>query len=179
MFKEFVAHSPDIEVDGATMLADVGGMLISPVARHLIYTHGLGDVQPGRWYQQQAWLNVYRSIREHLGDDTLYAIGRRIPYAADFPAEQMYDVPSALSAIDYAYHNSHRGGEIGHYRFVERGRDDYEVHVDTPYPNEFNLGIVSSLVERYRGRIHYHVGIRIAPANPAQDNACVIGVVSV
>jgi hypothetical protein len=179
MFKVFVAHSPEVEVDGATMLADVSGMLIAPVARHLLAAEGLGSVRPGHWYNQQAWLNVYRAIHEHLGDDSLYAIGRRIPYAADFPAEQMYDVPSALAAIDYAYHNSHRGGEIGHYRFVERGRDDFEVHVVTPYPSQFNLGIVSSLVERYRGRMHYHVSLRVKPANPHQDNTCIIGVAAV
>jgi len=177
MFKVYHAHSPEIEVDGRTLIADISGMLVGSVARHLLAEQGVHEVDPTRWYPQQAWLNVYRSINEQLGSDTLYSIGRRIPYTADFPDDSMFDVPSALAAIDVAYQGSHRGGEIGHYKFIERARDDYEIHSANPYPNEFNLGIISSLVERYRGRVQYHVGYKIRAENPDENNACVFEII--
>jgi hypothetical protein len=177
MFKLFQAKSPEIEVDGRTIIADISGMLVSSVAMHLISSEGMDMVHPQAWYPMQTWLNIYRKIQENLGDDTLYSIGRRIPYTADFPDDQMNDVPSALAAIDVSYQNSHRGGEIGHYKFIERGRDDYEIHADTPYHNEFNLGIISALVERYRGRMQFHVGYKVPARNPEEDNACVFEII--
>lgn len=177
MFKVFQASSADVEVDGKTVVAVTSGILVRAVANEMLASAGLRDVRHDSWYPQQPWLGVYRSIHEHLGPDTLYSIGRRIPYAADFPAEQMRDVGSALAAIDVAYHMAHRGGEIGHYRFVEAGLDHYEVHCDNPYPNEFNLGIIASLVERFRGRHQYEVRYQKPASNPAEDNACIIEVV--
>ncbi|MBX3459164.1 MAG: hypothetical protein KF696_04230 [Planctomycetes bacterium] len=176
MFRAFVASSPEVEVDGRTVVAVTGGILVGAVARELLASCGLERVEPEGWYQQQAWLDVYRAIHEHLGADTLYSIGRRIPYSAEFPDEQMFDVPSALAAIDIAYHNAHRGGEIGVYRFVEVGMDHYQVQCDNPYPNVFDLGIAESLVERFHGRMQFKVELHQAQGD---DNACVIDIVRV
>lgn len=161
------------------MLAVSNGMLVAPVARELFESCGLIDVQQTEWFCQQRWLDVYRRIHDHLGADTLYSIGRRIPYAAEFPEERMNDVPSALESIDVAYHLAHRGGEIGHYKYVELGLDHYEIHCDNPYPNEFDIGIITSLVERFRGRLQFDVRMKRAAPNPVEDNACVVEIVRV
>lgn len=176
VFKAYQASSPEAEVDGRTVLIVSGGMLVQAVARELLETEGLDLVKPAGWYPMQSWLNIYRRISERLGTDTLFSIGRRVPYAADFPVERMFDVPSALAAIDVAYHLSHRNGEIGHYLFVDREPGRYEIHCDTPYNNDFNLGIVTSLTERYRGRDKYGVRMKHRPADPRKDNACIIEV---
>src|SRR5690606_28598249 len=104
-------------------------------------------------------------------------IGRRIPYSAEFPDDQMHDVPTALASIDVAYHNAHRGGEIGHYKFVEIGLDHYEIHCDNPYANEFDLGIIRSLVERFHGRFQFEVNVKVHAEKPDEDNACVFEIV--
>lgn len=174
MFKAFQASSPEVEVDGRTVLAVTSGILVGSVVRELVESEGLVDIKPMSWLNQQSWLNVYRKIHNHLGSDTLYSIGRRIPYTAQFPDDQMFDVPSALESIDVAYHMAHRGGEIGHYKYIEQGLDHYEVHCDNPYPNEFDLGIITSLVERFRGRLQFDVRYKQHADNPAEDNACVI-----
>ena len=161
------------------MIAVTSGILVASVARELLGRCGLRDIQPMGWVQQQKWLDVYRCIQDFLGADTLYSIGRRIPYSAEFPDDQMIDVPTALVAIDVAYHMAHRGGEIGHYKFVEQGLDHYEIHCDNPYPNDFDLGIITSLVERFHGRLQFETRVKIAARNPAADNACIIEVVRV
>jgi hypothetical protein len=174
MFKAFQASSPKVEVDGSTVVAVTSGIIVGAVARELLSAAGLADVHQGGWYPHQLWLNVYRSIHDHLGADTLYSIGRRIPYSADFPAQRMVDVATALAAIDAAYQTAHRGGDIGEYRFVEVGQDHYEIRCDNPYPNEFDLGIVTSIVELYRGRNQYQIQFASRPTDPLIDNACVI-----
>jgi hypothetical protein len=179
VFRAFVASSPEVEVDGRTVLAVSSGILVASVARELFESCGLGAIEPMGWFSQQKWLDVYRCINDQLGPDTLYSIGRRIPYSAEFPDEQMIDVPSALAAIDVAYHTAHRGGEIGHYKYVEQGLDHYEIHCDNPYPNEFDLGIITSLVERFHGRLQFETRVKLAARNPAQDNACIIEIVRV
>jgi len=179
VFKAFQASSPEVEVDGRTVIIVSSGMLVGPVARELLESCGLVNVQPSGWFNQQAWLDVYRRIHEHLGADTLYSIGRRVPYAAEFPEEQMVDLPSALASIDVAYHTSHRGGEIGHYKYVEVGLDHFEIHCDNPYSNEFDLGIVTSLVERFQGRHKFRVHMKQPATDPLQANACIIEIVRV
>jgi hypothetical protein len=179
VFKAFQASSPEVEVDGRTVLAVSSGILVGPVARELLESCGMIDVLPDSWCNQQRWLDVYRKIYEHLGSDTLYSIGRRIPYSAEFPADQMHDVQTALASINVAYHNAHRGGEIGCYKLVEPGLDHYEIHCDNPYPNQFDLGIITSLVERFHGRFQFEVKVRKAAQHPLEDNTCVIEVVRV
>jgi hypothetical protein len=179
LFKVFQASSPEVEVDGRTVIIVSSGMLVGSVARELLGQCGLNDVQSSGWFNQQKWLHVYRAIHDHLGADTLYSIGRRVPYAAEFPEERMVDVSTALQSIDAAYQVSHRGGEIGHYRYVEVGLDQYEIHCDNPYSNQFDLGIVTSLVQRFRGRFQYNVRMKQPAEDPFQDNACIIEVVRV
>lgn len=175
MFKVFQASSPDVEVDGRTGVAVVNGMLIRSVARELLTWSGMSIEALEGWMPWQPWLDLYRNIYQSLGPDTLYFIGRRIPYSAEFPGKTMADVPTALQAINVAYHQAHRGGEIGSYRFARRGADHYQVHCDNPYPNEFDLGIVTSLVERYRGRSQYRVRMGKRPGK-LWDNGCVLDV---
>lgn len=179
MFKAFQASSPEVEVDGRTVLAVQNGMLVDSVARELFESCGLENIEPAGWFSQQKWLDTYRKIHDYLGADTLYSIGRKIPYSAEFPEEQMNDVPSALASIDVAYHMAHRGGEIGHYKYVEVGLDHYEIHCDNPYSNEFDIGIITSLVERFRGRFQWDVRMKGPAENPAEDNSCEIEIVRV
>ena len=179
MFKAFQASSPEVEVDGRTVIIVTSGMLVGSVARELLERCGMKDPEPTGWFNQQEWLNVHKALHEHLGADTLYSIGRRIPYAAEFPEEQMVDVSSALKSIDVAYRMAHRNGDIGHYKYVEVGLDHYEIHCDNPYSNEFDLGIITSLVERFRGRFQFNVTMKVPAENPDEDNACVIEIVRV
>lgn len=179
MFKAFKASSPQVEVYGRTILAVVDGILIGAVRRELFESCGLDAIQPDGWYSQELCLKVYRCIQENLGSDSLNSIGRRIPYNANFPSDQMHDVPTALASIDVAYRNVHRGGDIGHYKYVEIGPDHFEIQCDNPYPNELDLGIITSLVERFRGRTQYKVSIKSPPTDPHDDNSCVFEIFSV
>ncbi|MBK9975132.1 MAG: hypothetical protein IPP14_10210 [Planctomycetes bacterium] len=176
MFQVYQASSPSVQVDGRSVIAVTNGMLVRSLARELLESEGLAEVATVPWVSHQSWLNVYRRIQLNLGADTLYAIGRRIPYSAEFPDEQMTDVPSALAAIDVAYHMAHRGGEIGVYKYVDAGPEHYQIHCDNPYPNVFDLGIVMSLVERFRGRAQFKVRMLPQGQGTLWNNACIFDV---
>lgn len=153
----FQASSPQVQVDAAAAQAVAKGMLVRDLARELLAMEGLPLAEARGWLPQQAWLNVHRRIRDALGPDTLYAVGRNIPMAARFP--RMVDVPGALAAINDAYREAHRGGEIGEYRFTELGPGHFQLLCDTPYAAEFDRGILDALIDRFRGRDHYRVWI--------------------
>lgn len=157
VFKPFEASSPAVQVDGRTVLSVISGMMIRSVGVELLRREGLSELTPDGWFSQQSWLNVFRAISERLGPDTLYSIGYRIPSSAEFPADQMKDVATALQSIDIAYHNAHRNGEIGCYEYLPIVDGTYQVRCNNPYPCDFDLGIVSALVERYRGSQTYSV----------------------
>jgi hypothetical protein len=151
VFRPFEASSSAVQVDGRTVLSVISGIMIRSVGQELLRREGLSELTSDGWFPQQAWLNVFRVISERLGTDTLYSIGYRIPTSAEFPDHAMKDLATALQSIDIAYQNSHRNGEIGCYEYRQVGEDCYQVRCNNPYPCDFDLGIISSLVERFRG----------------------------
>jgi len=157
VFRPFEASSPAVEVDGRTVLSVISGMMIRSVGVELLRREGLDSIKADGWLSQQAWLNVFRVISERLGPDTLYSIGYRIPTSADFPGHLMKDVATALQSIDIAYHTAHRHGEIGCYEYSQLQDGTYHIRCNNPYPCDFDLGIISSLVERFRGSQLYSV----------------------
>ena len=71
--------------------------------------HGIKDLKPGQWFNQQNWLDAFKDIAENIGPATLFAIGQKIPEAAKFPPT-IDSIDKALGALDVAYHMNHRAG---------------------------------------------------------------------
>jgi len=82
---------------------------------------------------------------------TLFSIGKAIPDSANFP-ENIVSLKDALESIDIAYHNNHRGGEIGYYRLTELNKDERKAVMicKNPYPCPFDRGIITSIVRKYK-----------------------------
>lgn len=134
------------------------------------------DVKPGvdvdAWYSQQAWLDVLREIDERFGTEILFNIGAEIPNSAVFPSLAV-DIDSAVRSIDIAYHLNHRrAGQvmydpatgimlegIGHYTHEKLSGNHILSTCMTPYPCEYDLGIVATMARRFEPRtIVEHVG---------------------
>jgi hypothetical protein len=119
------------------------------MARKLLADHGMTDPQPGRWYAQQAWLDVFKAIALKIGDRSLTAIGRKIPENAQWPPT-VDTLEKALASIDVAYHMNHRGGEIGSYRFEMTGARSGRMVCNNPYPCAFDRGLVTAVGARFK-----------------------------
>jgi hypothetical protein len=149
---QFEAIDKNVRVSGAAVLAVVKGMAANgTTGLRILKENGIIDPQSDKWYPQQAWLNAFRRIAEQIGQETLRAIGERIPETAHWPSE-IEDVMDALASIDVAYHLNHFGGEIGHYRFKKTGDRSGMMICDNPYPCAFDFGIVKATARRFAPR---------------------------
>ena len=143
----------DVEINGQTILAMVEGVSrFSDEYRETVWEslkeHGVVDPERGDWYPQAAWLNAFGELTEDLEPHILDRIGEQIPDAADWPSG-ISGVEEGLRSIDEAYHQNHRGGEIGHYRF-EGGEDQTgRVVCTNPYPCPFDRGIIRAVARQY------------------------------
>ena len=146
------------------MLAVVQGMKSAVwVAEQMLAAEGIRNPTANEWYDQQAWLNAFKAISEKVGSLTLRKIGNSIPDSADWPPN-VIDIPSALAAIDVAYHLNHRiHGKclmdlttgvmtegIGHYTYTAVDDHHGAVVCKNPYPCDFDLGIIESAAARFR-----------------------------
>lgn len=146
---QFRAFSPNVEVNGETVLSIVDGMgAFKPRAMKILEENGIKEPRAGQWYRQQSWLDAFKAIAESLGGTTLFAIGKKIPENAQFPP-QINQVEAALAAIDVAYHMNHRGGEIGAYKFEKTGANTGKMVCPNPYPCEFDRGIVEAMAKKF------------------------------
>lgn len=147
---QFVALSPDVEVNGESVYAIVDGLgTFQSVAWQILAEHGIVDPEPGCWYPQQQFLGAFKKISDALGPNTLFNIGLKIPKNANFPAE-IRTLEDGLRAIDVAYHMNHRGGEIGEYQFQENGLKSAKMICRNPYPCAFDRGIITAVGKRYK-----------------------------
>jgi len=147
---QFKAFSRGVEVNGETVLSVLEAMdVFRAQAVTILEENGVVDPLPGKWYQQQAWLNAFKYIAEEIGPNTLYGIGRKIPEHAQFPPD-IDSIEKALGAIDVAYHMNHRGGEIGHYNFESTGKKSGRIICNNPYPCDFDYGLIESMAKRFQ-----------------------------
>jgi hypothetical protein len=147
---QFVGFAEGVEVNGETVYAIVDGMgAFKSKALDILARNGIRDPKAGNWYLQQSWLDSFKEIAETLGDNTLLAIGRKIPENAKFPP-QINTIEKALLAIDVAYHINHRKGEIGHYHFSSTGPKSAKLVCRNPYPCAFDRGIIEAMAKRFK-----------------------------
>lgn len=148
---QFIAFNPNVEVNGQTILSVVNALSVGKERRlGILKKHGI-EPEEGKWYKQQLWLNAFSEIYKELGDHTLFSIGKAIPENAKFPP-QIDTLQKALEAIDMAYHMNHRGGEIGHYTLISYDGNGRHATMlcKNPYPSEFDRGIISTMLRRFR-----------------------------
>ena len=146
---QFKAFSPNVEVNGETVLSIVDGMgAMKTVAKKILDDAGIRDPKPGQWFKQQAWLDAFQKISESVGPNTLSLIGQKIPENAQFPPA-IDTIEKGLSAIDVAYHMNHRGGEIGHYEYKAQGPSKAAMVCANPYPCDFDRGIITAMARRF------------------------------
>jgi hypothetical protein len=148
--KVFRASSPKVEVSGETIYAIVNGMGAFKVnALKILAKNGIEKPQPGKWYNQQAWLDAFKDVAEQLDNPTLYLIGQKITEKAKFPPN-ITDIHEALASIDIAYQMNHRYGTIGNYKYEKTGENSAKMFCTNPYPDEFDRGIIAAAVKKFK-----------------------------
>lgn len=151
---QYEPFDPAVQVHGRTILAVVDDALARfsedhrRRAREALAENGVEDPDRDQWYPQTAWLATVGTIAEELEPHILDRLGEQLPDVAEWPRGPI-DVEDGLRSIDEAYQRNHRGGAIGEYRFEPVGDQRGEVHCRTPYPCEFDRGLIRAVAQRY------------------------------
>jgi predicted hydrocarbon binding protein len=174
---QFEAFEPGIELRGQALEFMVAGFRIMPsVGLRILAKHGLAKRGPdGKpafdregWFPLQAGLDAFRAIYDEVGSFTIFEIGRQLGLHVYCPPE-VNDIESVMKWMDVSYHLFHRkdgkimydaaagrmAEGIGHYNHERRGDTTIVVVAHTPYPCDFDFGIVTGDVERFapQGRV--------------------------
>jgi hypothetical protein len=147
--KKLISSSPLVQVNGETILSFINAnKSFKDSILKVLSECGINNPQPGSWYSQQSWLNAFKKLGEKPA--MLRMIGKEIPKSAKFPPE-IKDLLGACQMLDKAYKINHRGGEIGEYKFIlgDLAKKIIVMECNTPYPEEFDKGILMGLCEKY------------------------------
>ena len=168
---QFKVFEPGIENSGEGVGAIVEGFRKFPtIAQKYLCKYGflkpdqaLADLDRTRWYPEEAFLLAFEAISGELGVNSLYGVGRAMIENAVLPPH-ISDVPSALGSLDVAYHMNHRKNGIvmfdpqtgimlegiGHFvATVEHAEKRVTIVSNTPYPCDFERGIVGGFAARF------------------------------
>ncbi len=142
----FAAYYPDVIVQGAWILAYLDafdGSLTTLTART-----GLIHVQPDEWYPQQSFLDA---LKLACGVDTpsLFHYGLRAGDHVSFD-EAPRSVVAALSMLEGRYQLHHRNDDRSHWRIHVDSYNLITCTSSTPYPSDFERGLLTALVMRFR-----------------------------
>jgi hypothetical protein len=135
-----------VEVNGQTVLSFVDGVpqSFADNAQEILADNGIEEPEPDEWYPQQAWLDAFEEVANSVGTSTLNNIGQSIPEHAEWPPG-VDGVVEAIESIDLAYHQNHRGGDIGHYEAKQVDDSTVRVECTNPYPCDFDQGIIKAV----------------------------------
>ena len=146
---QFKAFSPHAEVMGGVVMSVINAMgAFQGLARRILGQHGMADTQEQKWYPMQSWLDALKMIAEEIGPTTLFHVGTQIPSRADIDPS-INTIEKALTALDEAYRSAHRGGDVGSLRFSRTSGRSGVVEAKTPYPCDFDRGVIHSLARRF------------------------------
>lgn len=176
---QYIAFRSDIELLGQSALSAFAAMgPYAALAHEILAMVGVGEVTATCWIPQQPYLDAYKAIADRVGVHTLVAIGKKVPEFAVWPPE-IDDIESGLRSIDVAYHMNHRrSGEvmfdpatgemldgIGHYGVEHVGKRRIVMVCDTPYPSEFDRGIILGVGRRFEPTVE----VEVDPSRPSRS----------
>jgi hypothetical protein len=149
---EFICPDRTATVRAANVRATLDAFKLTPsMGRHLMERHQLklDDLRPDNLVLVQRWLDALLEIQNQVGSNVLRQVGAHIIENADFPPN-FPDIPSILLALDEIYHLNHRG-EVGHYRVSKGSGGKIVVRCETPYPRQFERGLIEGICRHRRG----------------------------
>lgn len=161
------AFDPSAEINGDTIRAVLDAFQLKQQAKNVLVEHGLpAEPEPGQWYSWQAWLDVLAYLEEVYGGKTVYAAGLHVINNSVWPPN-MHTFHEALRALNTAYHDNIRGANIGYYTIEGIGPTEVRVVCYTPNPMEFDCGIITGLVRKFKplGAVRVQVNEEEVPQN--------------
>lgn len=171
---QFKAIEPNIEIIGQALSFTIAGFRIMPSVgmRYLEKFNltrrgvdGKPKLELDGWYPQQSWLDCFAAIYREVGANTTMEMGRQLGMNYPVP-DNIKDPHAAMKWLDPGYHLAHRkkgrpmfnpvlgdmAEGIGHYGYRRDGERDIRSTCDNPYPCDFDLGLLTGMMQRFAAR---------------------------
>ncbi len=187
---QYKSYDERVQITGETALAIIegSGNFKNDFLRTL-EEFDIESITPDDLIPQQKWLDAFKAFGEKIGESTLFALGLRLPENYRFPIDKP-DIRSALGSIDVAYHRAHYlDGEpmldpdtgemkegIGNYKFGIAGVTRAVIDCDTPYPCDFDRGIIFALAKKFKPGDSIMASVfhnRFRPCRKGGSDSCV------
>ena len=172
---EFRCSDPSATVRAANVRATLDAFkLIPSVGNRLVEKHKLplNDLRPDNVVPVQRWLDALAEIQSVIGHEVLRSVGAAIIENADFPP-RFGSVESVLLALDEIYQLNHRG-QVGHYIARKLGDDCVEVRCETPYPRQFERGLVEGITRHAVLAKGSKYSVQFVDGQPGADCTCTL-----
>jgi hypothetical protein len=172
---EFRCPDPKATVRAANVRATLDAFKLVPtmgnrlVERHKLPLH---DLKPDNFVPVQRWLDALAEIQSVIGHEVVRSVGAAIIENADFPPH-FDSVESVLLALDEIYHLNHRG-DVGRYVARKLADDCVEVHCETPYPRQFERGLIEGIARHARLAKGSKFSVQFIEGQPGADRTCTL-----
>jgi hypothetical protein len=172
---EFRCPDPHATVRAANVRATLDAFKLVPtMGNRLVEKHQLppDDLRPDNMVSVQRWLDALAEIQAVVGSEVVRAVGAAIIENADFPP-QFDSVEAVLVALDDIYHLNHRGN-VGRYLSRKLADDCVEVHCETPYPRQFERGLVEGIARHARLTKGAKYSVQFIEGEPGAERTCTL-----
>lgn len=137
---------------------------LAPATRMRVQTiladEGVLHVSTGEWYSLADYLDTLDAIEDAVGSSVLHRIGMQLPMTTDGDIDATH--PGAvLRELDESYASVHRGEKAGGFEFRQLDGSSGFVRSTTPYPDEFDRGILDAA---FAGRNATDIYARVTPS---------------
>lgn len=105
------------------------------------------------WNPRSIWIETLKRLAQAQHTQTLFHLGKKAAKNILFPQE-IQTIQSALISMDTVYHDSYleKGKNIGHYHFMSLDDQCAKIVCSTPYPCEFDRGIIEGICQRFKSK---------------------------
>ncbi|GAC1653751.1 MAG: hypothetical protein NVS4B3_17100 [Gemmatimonadaceae bacterium] len=137
----------------------LGGNILSMLAamgpfrktgEQILIDLGITSVAADRWYSLDAYVGALGMIEEKIGPNTLFRVGCEIPNYIPLPPG-LDTFESVAAAFAPAFAMNHRGARAGGITHVMVGPMSARITSGTPYPCDFDRGVVEGLFRKLLG----------------------------
>jgi acetyl-CoA synthetase len=149
---------PAATVRGISISATIGAFgLLPAVGKTILMRHGfdIDALTSDDMLPVSRLIAALEEIRQLVGLEALHRAGVALAKTVK-PAKELKTVEDVLLNLDAIYH-AHHTGDVGHYRARKIGDNVIEVRCETPYPPQFEHGIVEGFVRHFAGRKKYDI----------------------
>ena len=144
---EYKALSEDAQVIGEGILTFINAFGQRDLAMKILSKHGIDEVQNGKWYPQQNYLNAMKELEQLIGALMLTKIGTKAVVTVQL--EQAGNIFDFFSKVGASYNINHKGDTQSYYKIIEKGDDYFILETNNPYPDSFDRGLYEGFARQF------------------------------